>query len=82
MDDLEPLHDALDPDALNAVFQGGSADTCRVTFSWEDHMIAVTNNEVIVSPKGNGSSSGVAHVSMNGSGICPHTQSSDQDSTR
>ncbi|MFC6763660.1 HalOD1 output domain-containing protein [Natrinema soli] len=79
--DLEPLYNALDPDALNAVFQGDSGDTCRVTFSWEGHMITVTNNEVIVSPKGDGSSSGVPHASMSGNEICPHhPQSSDQDS--
>jgi hypothetical protein len=48
---LAPLYDAIDPDALESLFQAGA--TGRVRFAYEGYDVTVhTDGEVDVSPRG------------------------------
>ena len=39
--DLEPLHDVVDPDALQALFAGSGRSTGRIQFAYGDHTVVV-----------------------------------------
>lgn len=49
--DLEPLYSAVDPDALNALFESpatdASRDDIRVTFAFHGHEVTVYSSGVI-----------------------------------
>ena len=58
--DLEPLHDVVDPDALQALFAGAQRSTGRIRFAYgEDTVVVDADGNVLVS---DGSGAGVENV--------------------
>lgn len=54
--DLEPLHDAIDPNTLNEMFEGATAGTGspELSFGFEDFEVTVTDEKIHVREMGDG----------------------------
>ncbi|MXV62953.1 hypothetical protein GS429_12915 [Natronorubrum sp. JWXQ-INN-674] len=46
--DLEPLYHAVDPEALDQLFQRGSTGEARVTFTYEAHEVEVRSDGTVL----------------------------------